>query len=355
MPGIGDRVRRRSTGGAGAAGGLPATRLLFALFLLLAGPATGAFAQVDQVRQMAAYSQRVNGVAARFGELINRTMEYDNLAYGVVDGQVGAADARRQVGELSPALWADFERLNDELAAVPEPPVLPDIRKAEGLLRNVRDMARAARDSARDFIESGEKLVEAALLGDPSVLADLETRELERIVALFGQQIALYEVQIAYATEGAWNYHLDGAVKTGLQALVLMVQATLQAAGEESFDTDLLDAERVKAEALIRDGLRQVAAGRASADKLRRQLAAAQGGTAEERRLTQVLVEIFDDNLPQAFDVEARALATLSEFVARYGFQSDQELEVFFTKYTELESERARLVLERQRRIAELQ
>ena len=74
-----------------------------------------------------------------------------------------------------------------------------------------------------------------------------------------------------------------------------------------------------------------------------------------ERRSNEVLTKLFADNVPKAFDVEERILIEIYEFATTLEMLNEDDIDDFMMKVGLLEGERARLTLERQHRIAEME
>ena len=99
-------------------------------------------AQYEGIQEGAEYGARVNTITNGFMDIINRSMGWDDLAYGVLEGHVSGEYAQRKSRQLSVELRAAYRRLSDELRALPEPPVVPADPKTQARLRNLRSMAR---------------------------------------------------------------------------------------------------------------------------------------------------------------------------------------------------------------------
>ena len=324
--------------------------LFLILFLDLVYPNV-VVAQLDQVREGAAYAQRVNELNARFVSLINRTVEYDDLAYGIVAGDVSPSYARRQARKLSVELWSTYKTLTDELQGVRAPPASVEDRALRGRLSNLRSMVDTAKDMARSSIASGEGLVDAAISGDPGVLNESVIRNLKVITAQLKQQIALLDVQLAYEDEKSFNYPLTAAMKVGIEAIIVLLHASLEIYNEGTVE-DLSDA-KAGVERLIETGFEYVDTGRINARRLRRGLMAETPISSEEERMKRVLIDLLEHNIPRAFEVEERILLEISKLAQTFELQSDEDLDAFLTKISLLEQDRIQLLLERQRRIAE--
>ncbi len=309
-------------------------------------------AQLDQVRESAAYALRVNELNASFLLLMNRTVEYDDLAEGIVVGDVSASYARRQARNLSVELWSTYKRLTDKLQVVPAPPASIQNRSMRGRLSNLRSMANTSKEMARSFISSGEGLVEAAISGDPGVLDELQIRGIKVMTAQLEQQIAHFDVQLAYENEKSFAYPLTAAMKFGVEAVVVMLHATLEAYNKDTIEA-LSDAKAVAAR-LVETGFEFVDNGRTVTRKLRRKLMANTPENSDGKYNNQLIMDMLEHNISQAFEVEERILREISGLVQDYELLSDEDLDSFMNKTVLLEQERMRLLLERQRRVAEM-
>ena len=120
-------------------------------------------------------------------------------------------------------------------------------------------------------------------------------------------------------------------------------------------DFQEMEAIQPQVKALYEQGLIHVEDGREDALRIDRALAAQTSETDFERRLNEVLTELLADNVPKAFDVEERILIEIYEFVTTLETLDEDYLDDFMMKMELLEGERARLTLERQHRIAEIE
>lgn len=166
-----------------------------------------AHAQFEGLQQGAEYGVRVNTITRDFLALANRSIEYDDLAYSVLEGQVTKEYAQRKLQRLSVELRAIYTRLSDQLRSLPGPPTSVADPAIRGRLPNLRAMARNSEEFAESFISQGERLVEAAIAGEPGVFGELEVRGIKVLIGQFEQTMGAINVQLAYEQEGSWVYH----------------------------------------------------------------------------------------------------------------------------------------------------
>ncbi len=317
------------------------------LFLAFGSPTV---AQYEGLQESAEYGERVTTITKGFMEIINRSMDWDDLAYGVLEGHVSDEYAQRKSRQLSIELRAAYRRLSDELRALPEPPAFAADPKIPARLRNLRSMARGAEDMAYSLIRSGEDLVEAAIAGAPGVFAELKTRGMEVLLGQLKQQLGMIDVAIAIEEEGRWVHHQYSAIKASTRMMTLFLQAAIEAA--KAGDFQAINAIQPQVKALYEQGLIHIEDGRKNAVQQYRTVAAQLSETDFEQRLKKILAGIFADNVPEAFDIEERYLIEIFEFVSNIEMLNDDDIQDFMSKIALLEGERARLTLERQHKIA---
>ncbi len=324
-------------------------RLATLLVCLVAMPCS-VLAQADWVAESAAYGRSVNEVTAGFAELANRSTEFDNLAYAVAEGNVSPDYASLQARRLSADLWSKFTQLSNRLQGIGGPPASVTDRNMRGKLRNVRTMAEQTRSMAQTFITSGEDLVESAIAGDPNIFAEVEERSVRLTAAQMAQQVATYEVQMAYENNQTWSYYLTGALKAQVQAMVTMMNATL-ASYDSGGPVEFTD-EQAEAEAWIQTGFEFIDQGRKVAQREAQVVKSWVPKDERERRMKDLLLELFSDNVTQSFDLEEGVLWEISGLISKYGQMTDEDLYAFQVKVSAMERERARLLLEREERVS---
>ena len=188
-------------------------------------------------------------------------------------------------------------------------------------------------------------------MGDPTVVSELEKRSLKLIIGHSEQLIAHLDIQLAYTREGSFSYHLDSALKSVYQSVVLFLQAGIHA--YETASPQALEDIQPEIRAVIEEGYSHVDAGRKAALKFQAGITLSNPESDAERRLSDVLFELLDNNVPQAFDIEERMLMEVSEFTRDIVMLSEEELDAVTVKLSLLADELVRLTLERQRRVAE--
>ncbi len=307
-------------------------------------------AQLDLIQQVAAYSRQVNQIAQQFAGIVNRTIEYDNLAYEVLEGKVAGEAADRRVRDLSAELWALHEQCKGQLKALPGPPSSierPDLRAR---LANIRAMAEAFEEMARTSIASGEELVQAAIAGDEGVFDRIEIRSTELMIAQLRQQSALYDVHLSNDKDRQFNYYLTAAMKSETEALIVILGSTVERL--RSGNVESLSEAKSEVQAWIDKGLAYIEAGQAVTRTALTRYRSATPKTAAEKHLQVILIEILEGNAQRSFDVEAQILREIADLGTQDFLVEEAELDAFTARLTGLEQERARLVLERQQRLA---
>lgn len=134
---------------------------------------------------------------------------------------------------------------------------------------------------------------------------------------------------------------------------VLILETAIKT--HETNDLQLLDAVQPQLREIYEQGIAHVEDGRNAANEMRDYLALQQPRTDQESRLKEVLIDMLDDNVPEAFDVEERYLIAFFQMGSSADILNESELDSLMLQVTLLEDERARLTLERQNAIAGLQ
>lgn len=153
--------------------------------------------QAHQIPELAAYSRQVNQIAVQYGKIFNRTIEYDSLAYSLFDGTLSSNEADRQARALSEELWVQYNRLSEQLDALPSIPGSVNSEKLRVRFETNRAMAGSSRELARTSIISGEELVQAAIAGDEDVINRVEIRSTELLASQMRHQATLYDLQLS--------------------------------------------------------------------------------------------------------------------------------------------------------------
>ena len=315
---------------------------------------TTAAAQVDQsqLKEIAAYAQQVNEISVQFGVLVDRTTEYDDLVYGVTEGRVAPEDAGPQGRALSAELWAAHRQFSDRLAALPAPPASIRDQTIRARLDNIRDVAETSQEAARVFITWGEELLQSAISGDADVVDEIDKKNIKLIIAHLNRQDSAFDFELGYADKRQFSYFLTKTMKSSVLAITAILNGALDIL--ETGEDGSFGVARSEAMFWISTGIDDIQKGRGVLAAGLQQLKAASMPGSAQQRLKQVLIELMESNVPQSFDVEERILQEISDFVEGFEALSDEELEAFMDKVTALETERAQLMIERQRRMASL-
>ena len=331
-----------------------AIRAVFVIIFLAASHyftgSTAVSAQLDLIQEVAAYSRQVNQITQQFAGIVQRTIEYDNLAYDVLEGEVEGAAADRRLSELSKELWALHERGKGQLEALPAPPA--SIERADHRVRieNIRAMAVASEEMARSSISSGEELVQAAIAGDEDVFNRIEIRSTELVISQLRQQSALYDVHLSNDNDRQFNYYLTAAMKSETEALIAILGSTVERLRSDHATS--MTQIKPEVQAWIDQGLAYIETGRKVTRNALAHYRSAKPKNAAERHLQAVLIEILEGNAPRSFEVEAQILREIAGLGERDFALEEDELDAFTVRLSGLERERARLVLERQQRLA---
>ena len=163
----------------------------------------------------------------------------------------------------------------------------------------------------------------------------------------------MIDVAIAIEEEGRWVHHQYSAIKASYGILILFLQAAIETT--EVGDFQEIEAIQPQVKVLYEQGLTHIEDGRENALEVYRTFAARPSETDIERRLNEVLTEIFADNVPKAFDIEERILIEMYEILTTLEMLNEDDIDDFMMKLELLEGERMRLTLERQHRIAEME
>ena len=309
-----------------------------------------ALAQLNLVQEIAAYSRQVNQVTQHFAGIVNRTIEYDNLAYDVIEGKLTGDAADRRLQALSAELWALHGQGRGQLEALPGPPASVERQDYRVRLENIRAMADAAEVMARTSITSGEELVRAAIAGDADVFNRIEIRSTELMISQLRQQSALYDVHLANDNERQFNYYLTAAMKSETEALIVILDSIVRRL--QSGNTEVTTSAKPEVQAWIDKGLSHIEAGRDTTRKALLRYRSASPRNAAEKQLLPILIEILEGNAQESFEVEAQILREIAALSAKDYLMEDGELDAFTVRLTELEQKRAQLVLERQQRLS---
>lgn len=309
--------------------------------------------QAHQIPELAAYSRQVNQIAVQYGKIFNRTIEYDSLAYSLFDGTLSSNEADRQARALSEELWVQYNRLSEQLDALPSIPGSVKSEKLRVRFETNRAMAGSSRELARTSIISGEELVQAAIAGDEDVINRVEIRSTELLASQMRHQATLYDLQLS--TEDKWqvNYYLTAAIKSETEALILILGAISQ--GLKSGNAEDFSDAIPQVRSWLAKGHGYIDTGRKVAHGMIQHLRASTTRNPVEQRLTVAVIEILERNVPESFEVEAKILSEIASFNEKGYVLEKDELDAFAVRLTGLEEERGRLLLERQRRLAELQ
>lgn len=124
---------------------------IFAVLAFLVLPQAAATA--DQLRDLkvsTAYIANINELVGQAGEIVNATMQFDDLVYGLLDNDVTPEFVERQLLKISATQRLKLQRLKDAVDDLPPPPqdittpqLKGSVRTADNMLRTMLEMAEA--------------------------------------------------------------------------------------------------------------------------------------------------------------------------------------------------------------------
>ncbi len=166
-------------------------------------------------------------------------------------------------------------------------------------------------------------------------------------------QATLYDLQLSTEDKWHFNYYLTAAMKAQTEALILILGAISQ--GLKSGNAEDFSGSIPQVRSWLAKVEGHIDTGRKIAHDMIQRLRASVPKNPVEKRLTVVIIELLEGNVPRSFEVEAQILREIASFNEKGYALEKNELDAFAVRLTGLEEERGSLLLERQRRVAELQ
>jgi len=334
---------------------MPFNRLVLIL-LIACALSVSAHAQTAELREMATYTSSTSTLTQGFTQIINRTIEWDELAYGLVEKKIQPPFAKNRSKRLSVELRARYKELNDKLEKLSDSPKISIGPNTNQRIKNNLSAARLVRDMAYDSIVDGEKLVVAALNEDPDVFEQIQHLSIKRLfVHLKGQQ-SLLEDHIKIERKNSFTFYLANSYKTTTDILVLFLSSVLENPDHSLADISLMIDE---AKTLHQQGKKYIEQGRKTARQQQDIYTLLPQKKEEMKKLKEVLIGILSQNAPASFNVEEKILDELLLFFADVSDPDNENkiddiLTDYINKITLLENERQRLAIDRQTKIANM-
>ena len=330
-------------------------RLSFIL-LIACALTVKAQAQTADLREMATYISSTSKLTQGFTQILNRTIEWDELAHGLIEEKIKPSFAESKSKRLSVELRARYKELNDKLEKLSNAPKITIGEDANQRIENSLNAARLVRDMAYDSIVDGEKLLVAALNEDPNVFEHIQHLSLKRLfVHLKGQQSFL-EDQIKIQHKNTFTYYLAQSYKATADILVLFLSSILETSDQSLANISLIIDQ---AKSLQKQGKNYIEQGRKIARQQQDILTLLPHKKEEMKQLKEILIGILSKNAPASFNVEEKILDEYLLFFADVSAPDNENniddiLTDFVSKINLLENERQRLTIERQTKIANL-
>ena len=232
------------------------TLRVLSVVLLVAVAPTGASAEqadVEDVRAGAHYAEAINRLTQRFFGIVDLSVELDDISAAIADGHLSAEQGRDRGTVVIADMRRAFEAVLADAAAVGPPPQFDDprFRRAAETLQAGFMTVRADTDQA---ITDSIELFEAALAGDPEIVAALERRQFDntlRSIANENQTIATTLSNLPTGNPAHAHFRVVAELNLSLMHAMRALRPVLDGQPVDSAGLDAADARLAESRRLI--------------------------------------------------------------------------------------------------------
>ncbi len=274
-------------------------------------PAAAAIAQpsMDEIRAGAEYTATINRLTDRFYDVIDLSLDLDDVSIAMADGTLATDDGRKQGNAAIAEMQRTFAAVAADAAAAPPLPQVRDPGIAHSL-ETVRTFLDRMQADAEQAMADSIELFEAALAGDTDIFAAVELRQFDNTIRQLqgeNETIATSLVTLPPGTPGHHHYTVIARLNTALIDALTALRPLLRGGAADQAGLDAAQAGVAASRRLIAEARESAAA---YAAQLRASAAPPDLGQHNADLILQAL-----DSFDESFDVEAAVADQLDAMI----------------------------------------
>lgn len=326
--------------------------ILALVFFFLTGIPSANSQTTDDARKTTEYLVKVNALTARLADLANQSVEYDNLAYAILEEDISVEFAKRHMLVVSTRLRQELTIIENLARQVPPPPSDVEFERFNNSMFYAEKVMQENLGALEMLIENGEEIVFAAIEGDQDVFNRIEVRQLRQLLGTMTQQISTLQMELANQEPNSANFHLYGAMAKYYETNSIFLSTVLEVTENPDVDFFQSFSQMIEnSQATIDQGYRHIRNGRNSAKETQQELSQLKAKSEVDVHNKSLILEAYK-TFDQSFDVAQKLMELvdgyISDFVEYEFVIPDEKITTFQIEATALEKETNRIMLARQ-------
>jgi hypothetical protein len=201
---------------------------------------------MDELQAFSRYTTSASQWMEGARSIIEKTAELDDLAAAISDKKVdvnyGFTQSKKMVVPLRHALTL----LKKERIFLSKVPKIIKFEKFLRSLKNTQIMMDLSLNAAEESIEASEKLIAAAIDGDPKLYKKIEAKSLLQTIGMLRQQSGTMQMEMGNHNTNSPLFSMYGSYLSYLLGVIELTESMLRAVEMENFSkVDFADSAKI--------------------------------------------------------------------------------------------------------------